>query len=63
MSWRFGIIAIGVILTIGTIDAIETIVAISVIVTIVWPMYYHCLQWIVIVTIGANVAMVPNRSP
>ena len=39
----------------GAFVAIGIIVAIG---TIVWPMYHHCLQWIVIVTIGANVATV-----
>ena len=37
---------------IGTIVAIGAIVAIG---TIIWSMYHHCLQWIVIVANGANV--------
>ena len=51
-------VANGIILTIYTIVAIETIVTITIsiivnIATILWPMYHHCLRWIVIVTIGA----------
>ena len=46
--------------TIFTIVAIRTIVAIGVIFTIgtiVWPMYHHCDQWIVIVANVATVAI------
>ena len=51
-------VANGIIFTIDTIVANETIGVIVNIATIVWPMYHHCLQWIVIVAICANVSTV-----